>query len=139
MPICNKCDLEKDIDEFYGHKNRSTPSRICKKCHNQRGKLYYENHKEKFQLLGQRSKLRRYGITLEEFDAMLAAQGGHCAVCERTCNDDGSRLCVDHDHKTGEIRGILCRRHNAILGLADDDVQAFTRLAEYLLNTRGTE
>lgn len=59
---------------------------------------------------------RRYGITRADYDAMLAAQGGHCAVCPRT--EPGGRgryFHVDHDHQTGKVRGLLCHEHNTAL------------------------
>ena len=57
----------------------------------------------------------RYGITLEDYDAMLVAQGGGCALCQRFPNE-GRRLAVDHDHETGRIRGLLCNPCNVMLG-----------------------
>jgi hypothetical protein len=81
---------------------------------------------------GRASKLRRaYGITLEEYDAILAAQGGHCAVCDRVCEDNGMRLAVDHDHATGRVRGILCGEHNRMLG-ENVTIEILARLIEYL-------
>jgi hypothetical protein len=52
----------------------------------------------------------RYGITTADFDAMLARQCGKCAICE-----SNKRLCVDHDHVTGRVRGILCHSCNVNL------------------------
>ena len=48
----------------------------------------------------------RYGITLEDYEAMLAAQDGRCAICRQPPKKN--RLHVDHDHMTGEVRGLLC-------------------------------
>lgn len=55
-----------------------------------------------------RHLLKKYGITLEQYEHLYRAQEGRCAVCKRTAETFRHRLSVDHDHKTGEVRGLLC-------------------------------
>lgn len=62
---------------------------------------------------------RKYGITVEEYDAMLARQGGGCGICGSPPSDSIS-LHIDHDHRTGRIRGLLCFVCNSSLGELDD-------------------
>lgn len=85
---------------------------------------------------------RFYGLTREQYDALLAIQGGGCAVCGVTQDvaEDGSTqmLAVDHNHGTGEIRGLLCRAHNLVLGHAQDDATALRKAADYLDQDRHT-
>lgn len=82
---------------------------------------------------------RTYGITLEEYQRMLEEQGGVCAICERPetrMNRSGTAqevLCVDHDHETGEVRGLLCHDCNTALGKFGDDPQVILRAAAYLI------
>jgi hypothetical protein len=78
-----------------------------------------------------RNMLRLYGLTREDYEAMLEAQDGHCACCPAT-SSDGRLLDVDHDHLTGLNRGLLCRSCNIILGHVSDDPVHLERLAEYL-------
>lgn len=73
----------------------------------------------------------------EDYNAMLELQEDACAICrepETLKRDDGSEqlLAVDHDHKTGRVRGLLCARCNTALGLLRDDVKAIERAIEYL-------
>ena len=75
-------------------------------------------------------------MTIEEYDTIFFSQKGVCAICE---NPEKSvwcgvlkRLAVDHDHKTGKIRGLLCNRCNAILAKMEDNQTYFERAAEYL-------
>lgn len=77
-------------------------------------------------------KLRKYGIDHKHYERMLKAQGGRCAICGT--NDYGSRgvLFVDHDHDTGDVRGLLCSRCNMVLGFVRDDVETLRKAAEYL-------
>lgn len=76
--------------------------------------------------------LRRYDITSQEYDRLLSAQGGACACCGATQNRDGKRLFVDHDHETGAIRGLLCRKCNAGIGALGDDIAGVERALAYL-------
>lgn len=78
--------------------------------------------------------VRKYGLSREDRDAMLAAQGGLCAICgcEPNPNHRGGRLHIDHCHATGTIRGLLCSNCNTLLGLADDDPARLMAAAKYL-------
>lgn len=78
----------------------------------------------------------RHGLTLAEYNALLEAQGGLCAICRQpetwTRNGVPVRLAVDHNHRTGLRRGLLCRRCNQVLGRMLDDPTLFEAAAEYL-------
>lgn len=73
-----------------------------------------------------------YGITIEEYEAMFTEQRGRCALCgepeKASLHGKVTRLTVDHDHDTGEVRGLLCRRCNWQLGLieANFDLEALS-------------
>jgi hypothetical protein len=70
---------------------------------------------------------RKYGLTLGSFDELLASQGGGCAVCGRSGADN-----VDHDHDTGQVRGILCFKCNVAIGLIDEDSSRAHAAGNYL-------
>ena len=70
---------------------------------------------------------RKYGLTLEAFDELLAAQGGGCAICGKPDVDN-----VDHDHVTGRVRGILCWDCNIAIGKFEDDEDRLIAAATYL-------
>lgn len=72
--------------------------------------------------------LRVYGITLAEREALAKRQGGRCAICRRKAKT----LCVDHDHDTGFVRGLLCFRCNQALGFFGDSVQSLKQAMEYM-------
>ena len=73
---------------------------------------------------------RRHGITLDDYNRMLAGQHGRCAICERK---PGKRaLCVDHEHKTGRLRGLLCSRCNQALGKLNDNHKTLQNAEAYL-------
>jgi hypothetical protein len=74
----------------------------------------------------------RYGITPEQYDALLEWQGGVCAICGKKPRGQ-ARLAVDHDHATGEVYGLLCSKCNyRLLGVHRRDPALYTRAAEYL-------
>lgn len=77
---------------------------------------------------------RLFGITPDMYAQMLEAQGGVCAICksESTGTYRAKRFCVDHDHKTRKVRGLLCSKCNMLLGFARDNVQFLATAIEYL-------
>lgn len=78
---------------------------------------------------------RLYGLAPGDFEAMLAAQGGGCAVCGSP--DWGGRgPVVDHDHSLGDVRGILCQRCNVAAGMLGDDPTLAKKLQSYLEKNR---
>ena len=86
---------------------------------------------EQFALWDRRKRLKlRYGITIEQYEEMVASQNG-CAVCGHY-SENGSRLVVDHDHVTGKVRGLLCHNCNLTLGKFEDNISWIKNLAAYL-------
>jgi Recombination endonuclease VII len=76
---------------------------------------------DQLRLIQRRNHLRfYYGITPEEYDTILLAQGGGCGICGGPPNGRGVHYHVDHDHDTGRVRGLLCNRCNHAVGLLED-------------------
>lgn len=73
-----------------------------------------------------------YGITHAEYQALYTAQGGLCAICQRA-NGKTRRLAVDHNHETGEVRGLLCKTCNWIV-IGRYSITMLCRAIEYLMN-----
>jgi predicted lipoprotein with Yx(FWY)xxD motif len=93
---------------------------------------------EKMKATTTNSLLRKtYGLTLREFDEISAAQNDVCAICSNKC-PDYSRLSVDHNHVTGQIRGLLCNRCNRAMGLFQDDPEILRKAAAYLEKAAAT-
>lgn len=82
--------------------------------------------------------VRQYGITLAKYNEMFAEQNGGCAICgkrEKHINWRSGRpqnLAVDHDHKTNEVRGLLCQKCNQAIGLFGDSIENLNRAIDYL-------
>lgn len=89
---------------------------------------WYHANKRRLQVEMRAGHLRRnYGMTESDFDTMKEKQGGRCAICERL-----KRLCIDHDHNTGIVRGLLCYACNGQLHLMENFLpQAQRYLSKY--------
>ena len=83
---------------------------------------------------------RKYGISQAEYDAMLRAQGGGCAICGNASPESRHKFfCVDHDHRTGRTRRLLCDPCNIGLGKFKDSPELLRRAAIYLEEHRVPE
>jgi hypothetical protein len=72
-----------------------------------------------------------YGLDADDYDRLKEFQGGYCAICQRA-RGVSKRLAVDHCHRTGLVRGLLCSKCNSILGHSRDDPEFFRRASLYL-------
>ncbi len=147
MKTCTKCKQELDGSAFHNNKRspdgKKTHCRSCDLAHKKT--MYYGRYKQRvsdwYYAGGWRKSrnsmlLKTYGITLDQYERMLEAQGGKCAMCDSTEPGKDRRgkdknFCVDHDHATGEIRSLLCGRCNMGLGLLGDNPR---EAAEMLLS-----
>ncbi len=122
---CPDCAQIKPADDFPRTRANSVTGlhTYCKPCHNVRGKL----SKEKVGGSRTYHLKRRYGITAADADAMLAEQGGLCAICRVA-----PAAHVDHDHATGKVRGLLCFNCNGGLGQFKDRIDVLDSAVVYL-------
>jgi hypothetical protein len=149
---CSKCKIEKNISDFYKRNSRiSGVFSECKLCNNKRSKEYKKKNLEKVSVKFKeyylknidkikeynRSEKRknvefknRYGITLDQRNKLFENQGGKCLTCLTT---KAKKFCVDHCHKSGKIRGILCDNCNKAIGLIKDKKETAYRIFNYLM------
>lgn len=108
---------------------RSSPEQLQKNRDD--SKAYRDTHPELFL----DSKLRTtFGISLTEYQQMLARQNGVCAICAGGPKGK-KRLSVDHNHETGKVRGLLCGNCNSVLGFVNDDPDLLLKAICYLKST----
>ena len=139
MKTCKNCLVEKPLEEFYTHKRtRDGKGSWCKKCliNKTAEKRKDPIQKELWKEYGRRSMLKkRYGITADKYDEMVALQSNSCAICGSTDvggRGGSSRLAVDHDHTTGKVRGLLCANCNNGLGRFKDNPDFLQKAIDYL-------
>lgn len=124
MKTCNHCNQTKPLDEFGNAKTYAGGKRPqCKPC--------FSKYKASRLKPGDKAKWMRkhmYGLAEEDYNTMLAEQGGNCAICDASMDTPH----VDHCHTTGKVRGLLCKLCNAGLGQFQDDTARLARAIVYL-------
>lgn len=123
--VCFSCGISKPVSEFHRDGLRYKP--WCKPCRKVKRRGHSNGRVGKQKELQARLRYR-YGLTVEGREQMLQEQGGKCKICLQEL----TIINVDHCHKTGTIRGLLCRKCNSALGLFGDDVENLRRAIEYL-------
>lgn len=140
---CKRCQQTKPLSDYY---NNATGIQgvtfYCKLCINaydarrrERDPVKYLADKRRLNYISRLKTM--YDMTLEDYDDLLAQQGGLCRICGRTereisLNGNLKPLCVDHDHCSGKVRGLLCHACNKGLGSFEDDVSRLRAAADYL-------
>ncbi len=122
------------MDEFYYHPNTRDHLRpSCNDCLNSAAQTWRKQHPEIHNNTQRKSKLKTaYGLTIKQFDGMLQAQGRVCAICGTDTPGGMGRFSVDHDHITGQIRGLLCVSCNMGLGAFGDNPDMLEMAKKYL-------
>ena len=129
MKVCTKCKLEQPEENFYQIKKTGKRHGSCKTCFKQKSK-------ESRERLGSRhiknnNLLWNYGITIEQFDQMMEDCNGQCVCGATRGRANREALHVDHNHSTGQVRGLLCSKCNRALGLVENP-EVLRKLANYL-------
>lgn len=153
---CTACDTTKPVSDFGRNRARKDGlSHSCRPCTRAKDRQWRERNPSQ----RERNRVRSaalyadqdryldyryrslFGITLAQYDAMLAAQGGGCAICGTPPSDGEPRLAVDHDHRCcptkkrscgGCVRGLLCGNCNRGLGYFKDQADVLLRASRYL-------
>jgi hypothetical protein len=135
MKRCSGCKETKPTTEFYKSKDRKDGlDNYCKPCKKQFIARYRTEKYDAYLRSTRKSQRKmRYGITPEEYDAILASQGGVCAICKEELNEF-KNTCLDHDHESDRVRGILCSHCNRGLGQFRDNVEFLSAAINYLKN-----
>lgn len=133
--VCRSCQIEKTLDCFYNLKKNPD----CKECRSKKDKEYYKGNTNKFREKSRRfrkenpEKIKgwylkgRYNLTLEEYNNKLQEQNGACQICKRT----NINLVVDHNHSTGDVRGLLCSRCNLAFGALEENLDILQSMINY--------
>jgi hypothetical protein len=91
---------------------------------------YYQNNLAKFKEYRRRYKLKKYNLSLDQFNVLLNKQNHQCGICGGSLTDKNCH--VDHNHDSGEIRGLLCLNCNLGIGLLKDSPELLNKAAKYL-------
>ena len=113
--VCRMCGTEKPLSEYYERSESGLTRNECRDC-------MIEAHRYK-----------KLGVCNTEYHKMLAQQHGKCCICASTLNSSRyTKFAVDHDHRTGKVRGLLCTACNTAIGLMKDSPLRMEQAAQYL-------
>lgn len=146
LKICNKCKIEKNLDDFFfRNKKKGYKSPYCKECFmiiNNRYKkqnpqiaknIKKKEYKTNSENYRNKNLKRYYGISLQDYETMLLSQDGKCAICESSkTTRKNNRLDVDHCHKTGKVRKLLCSKCNRLLSNCQENTDILQKAIRYL-------
>jgi protein-arginine kinase activator protein McsA len=140
---CSRCKKRKDTSEFNKRSGSADGFDYkCRDCAKEAYRVHYYSD-EHIDTIRAKSRVwrqenpdtvkngrfkRLYGITLEQYLKMKDKQNGCCA----TCGKEPETLCVDHDHTTGKVRGLLCSNCNRALGFLQDNIDILRQAVKYL-------
>lgn len=125
MKTCRRCGVAKPLDAF--HKQPSGPQgrhSWCRPCANDYARVYRKRAKRTISETRRLNLLTKYRLTPALLEAMALQQSGRCPICEQE-----KRLVIDHDHATGDVRGLLCHACNVAIAILDDPVRLPRALA----------
>lgn len=137
MKTCTKCQEAKSISEFWADRSKkngySARCKTCKTADHAQYRKAGDYDKKRYQKAPEKERerhlVRKYGVTLVDYDRMFVEQDGACAICRKT---QSRAFDVDHCHATGKVRGLLCTNCNRMVGHAHDDADRLRAAAEYL-------
>ena len=168
MKTCNVCLEDKPLEQFHNRSNSPDGKRYtCKSCSNLKSREWAKNNAERHRKnsrdwsrrnpircrqnyknwaknnthkIVHNNAQRRYGLTTNAYEAMLSSQQAVCKICEKgETQKRRSRLSVDHCHKTGKVRGLLCSGCNKGLGYFKDSPEILRKAAAYLDKQRESD
>lgn len=131
----NKEYVDKQNKKYY-EENKKEVVAYKKEWYNDNKDKILKMRKKRYNLTPEEqkrnSRLKQYGINFEDYDRMFIEQNGCCAICGKHQTKEKKSLHVDHNHKTGKIRGLLCQKCNHGVGLFNDNLDLLKKAIEYL-------
>lgn len=119
--LCRGCSKYLPIGEFYSKDGSKLGTTLCKSCSKNSSRVYNKTT----------YRFKKYGISEEHFHNILADQNNCCAICKSFFKDH-NEIRIDHDHKTGKFRGLLCHHCNVALGHFQDNLEFLKTGIKYL-------
>jgi hypothetical protein len=142
---CVDCKRTLPKEGYYCKKSGVRHTASCKACYQLKRRGYQiayasrvGNQKRRNRYCPEKRSedlVKSYGLTLDKYNQIVKVQGGGCAICgsKQAKTKRNGRFCIDHNHVTGEVRGLLCAPCNRGIGLLGDNPDTLKLAAEYLL------
>jgi hypothetical protein len=137
MKTCGKCKIQMESSKFVKFpRNKDGYASWCKGCHNSYNRDWARKNREKKNFSGIKNRFKFLGLTRELYNSLIAAQGNKCKICNKSAEEEGRALAVDHCHLTNKIRGLLCQLCNRMLGMAYDNEVILESAIQYLKDAK---
>ena len=137
---CRVCKEILSVERYHNKQHgKYGKDTICKVCSKKKTYAYRQNEMSPLSkyTIARKSELKnKYGLTLEDYEKLFESQNGVCAICEKR-EQQNKLLAVDHNHKTGAIRGLLCSLCNTAIGKLNDDPILIKKALNYLVSKGG--
>jgi hypothetical protein len=135
--LCRRCyrqrwEATSKRAECHPERSRYTKEGLCGQCYARNRYMTNADFRKRRAHSKLKAALKSRNVSEQEYRNLLAAQGGVCAICTSSPKAGRRRLCIDHCHETGRVRGLLCDRCNRGIGLLRDNVSVLARAIEYL-------
>jgi len=130
MKKCSKCKKVKELLKFTKSKSgKFGVHHYCKSCHSKQRKDTYNYNRSRLQRIKY-----KYKLSEPELNTMYVAQDGKCKICNTQYTDVSklNNLYIDHCHRTGNVRGLLCVKCNRLLGICNDNIDILKSAIKYL-------
>ena len=140
---CAKCKEYKLLKEFHRGEGPFGKRSYCKDCSCKKLKEWRNKNPERYRELSRKHSgtdkcrntelIRKYGITLAQYNKMLIEQRYVCKICHKK-NNINHTLYVDHHHESGVVRGLLCQKCNLIIGMCDEKPEILLKIVEFMIS-----
>lgn len=137
MKRCSKCKEEKELSEF--HKDKQKSDGLYSSCRSCMAEIYTSKEfREKrkhprYANIKRKHKVKSFGLTVEEYESLIQKQGNKCAICNKHQSQLKKLLSIDHNHKTGKVRGLLCGNCNRGIGFLEDSPAIMRKAVDYVI------
>ncbi len=129
MNYCKKCKIQKNESDFSERKS------VCTSCYISGRRAYLRAWQIRNPILVKYHNIKtKYGLTQEQYQQMIMKANNKCEICQKEC-----KFCIDHDHKTGKVRGLLCDKCNKGIGYFEDSVKKLNSARQYLMRIGSDE
>jgi hypothetical protein len=135
MTGCVSCTKENSVKRFENGNVKEWVQKNRESVNAYNRKKYHSLSPEEKTKRNRAQQVSLYGLTLDQYDAMLKKQNGVCAICKKPeTRSKKNNMCIDHNHKTGKVRSLLCDKCNRGIGYFNESISLLENASIYLRN-----
>lgn len=137
MKSCNVCDVPLVLGKNWTEARKKHYMNTCNICNTNKSKFWKDNNKQAAKQSSRYTKVKAaYGLSKDAYDTLYKETNGCCSICGLLDKTHKNSLHVDHDHVTGNVRGLLCSNCNTALGKFKEDISILDKAKVYLIRSK---